>query len=74
MSNQINELTSSLEQFVKNKEQQQQEEIVNEESGVNQSLKQLATKAEIQEILQKLEELQMSIDRMMDVRNTPVNE
>ena len=68
MSNQINELTSSLEQFVKNKEQQQQEEIVNEESGVNQSLKQLATKAEIQEILQKLEELQMSIDRMMDVR------
>ena len=73
MSNQINESTSSLEQFVKNKEQQQ-EEIVNEESGVNQSLKQLATKAEIQEILQKLEELQMSIDRMMDVRNTPVNE
>ena len=67
MSNHTNQSTSSLEHFVQKKEQEQ-EQIANQESGANQSLKQLATKAEIQEILQKLEKLQMSIDRMMDVR------
>lgn len=64
MHNQNNESTSSLEHFVQKKEQQQ---IEQEHARVNEPQERLATKQDMQEILKRLDKLQMSVDRILDV-------